>query len=247
MFRVLAFTVKPRESADSRYRILQYQAVAERDGIRIDHRSLMGSRYFRWQVQNVRLILRLLLYPVLLAIRLWQVLFLAPQYDAVWILREMSPLGPPLLEQMLVSRCKRVILDVDDALHISDRESSRLIPRLLRDRRKFGRMAAFYASVVCGNAYLADFYSRHSAKVQIIPTVVDADRYAGVVRIPADITRIGWIGSPLNKHHLEFLYPALLALARERHFELVIVGLNESLKWDLAGIRYMNWRLTEEL
>ena len=56
MFRVLAFTVKPRESADTRYRILQYCAVAERDGISIEHRSLMGSRYFQWQMKNVQLL-----------------------------------------------------------------------------------------------------------------------------------------------------------------------------------------------
>ena len=247
MLRVLAFTVKPRESADSRYRILQYAAIAERDDIYIDHRSLMGPRYFRWQIQNVHLFLRLLLYPVLILIRLLQVLFLAPKYDTVWISREMAPLGPPVLEQLLVWRCKRVILDVDDALHIPDKESSRLIPRLLRDRGKFGRMAASYTSVVCGNAYLADFYRRHQAKVQIIPTVVDAERYAKFVPVDGEVTRIGWIGTPLNKHHLQFLYPVLSALASERRFELVIVGLNEPLDWDLPGIRYMQWNLAEEI
>src|ERR1700733_8160542 len=115
MFNVLAFTVKPRESPDSRYRILQYCALAEREGIHIDHRTLMGPKCFRWQQQNVHLLLRLLLYPFLFAARIWQVLFLAPKYDAVWVLREMSPLGPPILEQLLLKRCKRVILDVDDA------------------------------------------------------------------------------------------------------------------------------------
>jgi glycosyltransferase involved in cell wall biosynthesis len=246
MFRVLAFTVKPRESADTRYRILQYCAVAERDGIRIEHRSLMGSRYFRWQLENVQLFLRLILYPVLLGIRLWQVLFLAPQYDAVWISREMAPLGPPMLERLLVRRNKRVILDMDDALHIADKESSRLIPRLLRDRGKFSRMAASYTSVVCGNTYLADFYRQHSAKVQVIPTVVDVGHYLRVAPIHAKTTRIGWIGTPLNRHHLESLLPALSALALERHFELVVVGLNEPLNWDLPSIRYLKWNLAEE-
>src|ERR1017187_11009834 len=96
MFSVLAFTVKPRESADTRYRILQYREIGIKTQIRIDHRSLIGPRYFRWQSHNVRLIFRVTLYPWLLLIRLFQVLFLAPRYDAVWISREMAPLGPPL-------------------------------------------------------------------------------------------------------------------------------------------------------
>jgi glycosyltransferase involved in cell wall biosynthesis len=246
MFRVLAFTVKPRESADTRYRILQYCAVAERDGISIEHRSLMGSRYFQWQMKNVQLLSRLMLYPVLLLIRLWQVLFLAPRYDAVWICREMAPLGPPVFEKLLVWRCKRVILDMDDALHIADKESSRLLPRLLRDRGKFGRMAARYTTVVCGNAYLAEFYGQHSAQVEIIPTVVDAGRYMRVFPVRAETIRIGWIGTPLNRHHLDSLYPAFFALAQERRFELVVVGLNEPLNWELPGIRHIKWNLADE-
>jgi glycosyltransferase involved in cell wall biosynthesis len=247
MFRVLAFTVKPRESADSRYRILQYHAIAERGGVCIDHRSLMGSRYFRWQIENSYFLLRLLLLPLLMLVRLAQVVFLAPTYDAVWISREMLPFGPPLLERLLVGRCPRVILDVDDALHIVDKESSRWLPRLLRDYGKFGRMASRYTAVVCGNAYLADFYSHHGATVSIIPTVVEADHYATVTPTSSDTVRIGWIGTPLNRHHVDLLQPVFTELARHRDFKLVIVGLNEPLDWDLPNIHYLKWNLADEL
>jgi glycosyltransferase involved in cell wall biosynthesis len=247
MFTVLALTVKPGESADTRYRILQYQAPALRAGIRVDHRSLMSARYFQWQLQNVHLLERLLLYPFLLALRLWHVLYLAPKYDAIWVSRELAPLGPPFLEYLLLKRCRRVILDVDDALHLPYPGGSRLIPRLLRDYTKFGRLAPSYSAVVCGNAYLADFYRTHGANVHIIPTVVDAYRYQSVVRVRSEKVRIGWIGTPLNKHHLNLLQPALSALARDSRFELVIVGLNEELAWDFARIRYMNWNLRDEL
>jgi glycosyltransferase involved in cell wall biosynthesis len=247
MYRILAFTVKPRESADTRYRILQYQAIAERDGVRIDHRSLMGPRYFQWQIEHSHLLSRLLLYPVLLAVRLWQVLLLAPRYDAVWVSREMAPLGPPVFEQLLVWLSKRVVLDVDDALHISDKKSSSLIPRLLRDRGKFGRMASSYSAVVCGNEYLADYYRSHGGRVAILPTVVEAARYARSERSPSSTVRIGWIGTPLNRHHVEFLHPALTALAQERPYELVLVGLNQPLDGNLPNVRYRKWKLAEEL
>ena len=139
-----------------------------------------------------------------------------------------------------------MILDVDDALHIADKESSRLLPRLLRDRGKFGRMAARYTTVVCGNAYLAEFYGQHSAQVEIIPTVVDAAATCRCLPVRSETIRIGWIGTPLNRHHLDSLYPAFSALAQERRFELVVVGLNEPLNWDLPGIRYIKWNLAEE-
>ena len=247
MFRVLAFTVKPRESADTRYRILQYHSIAERDGVCIDHRSLIGSRFFRWQIHNRHFFLRLLVFPALLLIRLGQVCLVAPTYDAVWISREMLPFGPPLLERLLLWLCPHVVFDVDDALHISDNESSHWLPRLLRDYTKFGRMASRYAAVVCGNAYLANFYLNHAANVQIIPTVLDADRYASVVPTDSDLVRIGWIGTPLNRHHIESLQPVFTALARQRPFKLVIIGLNEPLGWHLSNIHYLQWTLVGEL
>jgi glycosyltransferase involved in cell wall biosynthesis len=247
MFRVIAFTVKPRESADSRYRILQYGALAKQNGVLIEHRSLMDSAYFRWQIKNTYLLIRTLLYPVLLALRFWQVLFEAPNYDAVWISREMAPFGPPILEQLLVRTCKRVILDVDDALHISDKASSRLIPRLLRDNGKFARVAHAFTAVICGSRNLADYYSQYSANVSVIPTAVNADQYAGITRVPSPVVRIGWIGTPLNRHHVEILRPALTQLARERQFELILVGLNQPLDWRLPAIRYIEWNLPQEL
>ena len=247
MFRILAFTVKPRESADSRFRVLQFKDIAARAGIIIDHRSFMGSRYFHWQLKNRRLVLRLLLYPILFIVRLWQVLCLAPKYDCVWISREMAPLGPPILEHLLVWSCKRVIFDIDDALHISDRKMARLIPRLLRDRSKFGRMANRYSAIVCGSEHLAAFYSQYSSNVCVIPTVVDVAQYSTCERSQTPYVRIGWVGTPLNRDHLELVRPALQELAKERRFELVIVGLNEPLRWDLSCVRYMDWKLEQEL
>lgn len=221
--------------------------MAKQDGLLIEHRSLVGSAYFQWQLKNVHLLLRIFFYPLLLAVRFWQVLFQAPKYDAVWICREMAPFGPPILERLLVRTSKRVILDVDDALHVSDSASSRLIPRLLRDNGKFARMAHAYSAIICGSRNLADYYRQYSANVSVLPTVVDAERYAAITRVPSPVVRIGWIGTPLNRHHLELLRPTLTQLARERRFELVLVGLNEPLDWGLPAIRYIEWNLQEEL
>ncbi len=78
MYRVIAFTVKPRISADTRYRILQYIPLANRDHIEVDHFSLMTDRFFRWQLQNSHFLQRILLLTWLLLLRLWQVLVRAP-------------------------------------------------------------------------------------------------------------------------------------------------------------------------
>jgi glycosyltransferase involved in cell wall biosynthesis len=227
--------------------MLQYIPFAERDGIQVDHRSLMSDRFFAWQMQNSHLIGRLLLLPWLLLMRLWQVVFEAPRYDAVWISREMAPIGPPLFEKLLVWRCRRVVMDVDDALHIVDKEGSRLLPRLMRDNGKFGRMASHYAVVVCGNNFLADFYRANGATVRVVPTVVNSEDYAAIQPSPSPLVRIGWIGTPLNRHHVEIVGGALQKLALERQFEVVFVGIGEPFDWQVAHTRYLRWTLADEL
>jgi GT2 family glycosyltransferase len=245
--RVLAFTVKPTESADTRYRVVQFIEKAEEASIEIDHRSLMPSRYFKWQIRNERLLLRAVLYPFLLIRRLWQVLYLAPRYDVIWISREMNPFGPPLLERLLVRRCKRVVFDVDDALHIPDVKGSSFVSHLLRDRHKFHKMASSYSVVICGNKHLASFYQQYSREVEVIPTVVDTEEYSRVTPRHAQVPRIGWVGTPLNRQHLEMLSPVFARLAEERTFELVVVGLNARLEWQVPQIRYLDWNLKDEI
>ena len=247
MYRVLAFTIKPRASADTRYRILQYIPFAVRDGIQVNHHSLMSDSFFLWQMGNSHFLARLLLFPWLLILRLWQVLIEAPRYDAVWISREMAPVGPPFFELLLVWRCRHVVMDVDDALHIMDKQGSRWLPRLLRDHGKFSRMASRYSIIVCGNEFLAEFYRSHGGTVLIVPTVVNADDYTSVEPSPASLIRIGWIGTPLNRHHVDIVGAALTTLARERQFEVVLVGIDEPLNWQLPHLRYLCWTLANEI
>lgn len=246
-FRVLAFTVKPEDSADTRYRILQFQPAAARAGVEILDRSLMGPTYFTWQLHNEQTLLRVLLYPFLLLRRLLQILLLAPRVDAVWVSREMNPLGPPIFETLLARRAKRLVFDIDDALHLPDEKGSRPLSRLLRDHDKFGRVASLYETVVCGNKELALYYQAYVPRVQVIPTVIDPERYATVETTPTLVPRIGWIGTPLNRQHVEILKPVFEHLALERQFELVFVGLNEELNWQVPHVRYMQWKLQDEL
>jgi len=81
------------------------------------------------------------------------------------------------------------ILDVDDAIH-------------LRGRGGFTqRLCSYVDHVVCGNAYLANHYSRLVKNVSIVPTAVNAVRYCPAVGAS---TRpiIGWIGTSANYQNL---------------------------------------------
>jgi glycosyltransferase involved in cell wall biosynthesis len=92
------------------------------------------------------------------------------------------------------------VFDVDDAIFLS------------RGGRTAERIARMSDSVICGNAFLADWFRRRHSQVSVIPTAVDTDRYrprAGA----ADVERpvIGWMGTASNLKYLYAIEAALRA------------------------------------
>jgi glycosyltransferase involved in cell wall biosynthesis len=96
------------------------------------------------------------------------------------------------------------VLDVDDAIF------------LLRQGKAAKRLAGMCETVICGNNYLAEWFSQYNSRIEILPTAVDTERYFVPSRGDSDDTRviIGWIGTSGN---LKFLSMLEEALARVLH------------------------------
>ncbi len=155
-------------------------------------------------------------------------------YDAVILQRELISTLATVESRLSQPR----IFDVDDAIF------------LYRNGKAARRIAAGCALVVCGNAYLADNFSRWNDTVAVIPTGVDTDRLRPRVRRDGDgdgdggLT-IGWIGTAGNFKYLEQIKPAL-ARVLETHdavkFRLVSSERPAFLR-DLGGqFEFVRWR-----
>lgn len=246
MLRMLALTVRPVIGPDTRYRLIQYIPRFRELGIEVEHHSLYSPDYYRGLSRAGTVSKTLGLAPVLLR-RLKDVLLDAHRFDVVWVGRELFPLGPLFLESLLFRRNPNVILDIDDAIYLPDPTNTGFVHRRLRDFRKFEKGADRFKAVVCGNDFLADYFRPLNANVSVIPTVVEAARYAAVERQPSDMPCIGWIGTPTNAHHLRMLRGPLTTLARDHRFRFRMVGLNEPLDWKIPNMEYVPWSLDGEL
>jgi len=101
------------------------------------------------------------------------------------------------------------VLDVDDAIWI------------YRGGHFAKRLAALSETVICGNAFLADWFSQYNANVAILPTAVDT-RYYRPLKEPAASGRvIGWCGSRSNMQYLEDLQSPLYELL-SRHHDVIL-------------------------
>ena len=93
--------------------------------------------------------------------------------------------------RIVVALGGNALLDVDDAIFT------------FRNGRVAKYLAKRAATVVCGNAYLAERFSEWNSRIHVIPTAVDTERYrpAG----PGDKKRgliVGWIGTSGNLREL---------------------------------------------
>ena len=123
--------------------------------------------------------------------------------QVTWINRHLFP-GYPSFEVFLK---KPILLDVDDAVWLMPPWGKSAVASLARRSEL----------VMAGNRFLADWFSRHSRNVQIVPTAVDAERYvpAQAGQKTQDKFIIGWTGSRSNLSNLESLAPVFSRFLRD--------------------------------
>jgi len=146
------------------------------------------------------------------------------EHDLAWIEGELFPYLPYWIEGALARSFKSYVVDYDDALfHKYDQSANPLVRRLLG--RKIDRIMRGAACVIAGNRYLAARARQAgAARIEIIPTVVDEQRYTAANTTDDQPPVIGWIGSPATEHYMLDMRPALEQVCAGNHARLLLVG-----------------------
>lgn len=190
MMRVAAFTGGVAVPS-SRFRVRQYIPSLQQHGIFVEEMAQGISKYpprNKW------------LRPLWAGGRLIHLLPKVVQshsFDVVLLQREM--LSNFITLESLTKKPR--ILDVDDAIFLQ------------RDGGFARRLAQISDQIICGNAYLANWFGAWNKHITIIPTAVDTDRYVPINK-KAKVKNeaiIGWIGTSGN---LKYVYAIEQALAK---------------------------------
>ncbi|GAB1409573.1 glycosyltransferase family 4 protein [Desulfovibrionales bacterium] len=246
MPRILALTIRPIAGPDTRYRIAQYSEPFRQAGLEIVCQPLFSPRYYQLLGHSGHVLSKAMGLGAAFVRRLVQIVRQASQFDAIWIGRELFPLGPPVLETLLFQKNCPVILDIDDAIFLPDDTNKGFIHRKLRDFDKLGRIAHKFQAIVCGNAFLANYFRGKNTNVHIIPTVVPMATYGHIARTASSRPRIGWIGTPHSARHLDIVRQPLQRLAQHHDFSFQVVGLSQPLNWELPHLAHIPWNLDQE-
>lgn len=225
--KILLLTRYDDLGASSRVRFYQYLPYLESQGIYVDVAPLLDNEYLTRLYSDAPLDwLRLAKAYLKRVLTLRRV----SQYDLIWLEYEALPWLPAWMEMKLGLARQTFVVEYDDAIfHRYDLNRNRVVRALLRN--KIDMVMRNASMVIVGNQYLADRANRVGApKVEIVPTVVDTERYRPWSHGPWRYARqglvtIGWIGSPATQHYLDLILPVISKLcAMGLPIRLAVVG-----------------------
>lgn len=221
MVEALFLTKYTRQGASSRYRSLQYLPLFEKSGIQCTHRPLFPKKYIeKLYKDGVRPKSSIITGYLRRLLDLTKV----PKFDIVIIEKELLPYFPAAFEKLLQYSDVPFIVDFDDAIfHNYDLSSHCVVRKTLGS--KIDKVMKFADVVVVGNRYLARrAYTADATRVEVIPTVIDINRYPSSPSLNTDKFTIGWIGTPATSDYVENLTTVLRRICDEINCQVVLVG-----------------------
>ncbi|WP_288365944.1 glycosyltransferase family 4 protein [uncultured Marinobacter sp.] len=222
---------------------MQFLTALADEGIEVTSSSLFDEKYLtelytkghRSKVRSLFLYLKRLF-----------ILLTVFRYEVLWIEYEVFPYLPAFAERLLKLLGKPYVVDYDDAVfHNYDCSGSPLVRALLG--KKIDAVMRNAACVVAGNKYLAARARRAgSYRIELVPTVVDSERYQVGRRVQSKNPVIGWIGSPSTQRYVVDIRVALKNVCDQTGARLLLVGATESVREQLPGVPVDVVRWTED-
>ena len=163
-------------------------------------------------------------------------------YDLVWIEAEAFPWLPAWVETAMGRAGIPYVVDYDDAIfHRYDQHANPGIRKILGD--KIDRVMRHSKAVIAGSEYLAERATKGgAARVELIPTSIDLNRYPQNPTKPDAVFTIGWIGSPTTAQYVRSLNEVFSAIARDFPVRVKVVGAGTSHSQSTDfNIEYCDW------
>jgi glycosyltransferase involved in cell wall biosynthesis len=254
MTKILFLVPYPlKESPSQRFRFEQYFDILKNHGYTVQAQSFFSSTewsLFYRQGSNTRKLFVLLKgYAKRLGI-----LIRIPAFHFIFIHREVTPAGPPLIEWLIAKVFhKKIIYDFDDAIWLTDKITEPWLSRVLRWRSKTASICRWSYKVSCGNAYLAEFARQFNPQVVINPTTIDTDRLHNKNLYPLSKIKknqeliIGWTGSHSTLKYLKLIENSLQKIEQQFPAVKFLVIADQKPNLTLSKLEFCTWNVESEI
>ena len=239
--RVLFLTLYPETAASPRYRVAQYLPYLRAHGVEFTVASAVSQEVYAKLTGPGRTARPFWYHAFETPRRLAQILG-GRRYDIVFVQKALMSAYLKGVLALLRRWAKRIVVDVDDAVHGQPPHPWGTRWRWLEDREQVNRLFSVSDLVLAGNDWLADEARKTGCRVEILPTVVDTERFAPSANGAAPF-RIGWIGGSSTTRSLEAVVPVLNDL---KGAETDLVGADRA-QLSMNGLSVRAWTFDSEV
>jgi glycosyltransferase involved in cell wall biosynthesis len=175
-------------------------------------------------------------------------LTIVSKYDYIFLLREASPVGPPVFEWIYSKLFrKKIIYDFDDAIWIPQISESNSWARFAKSFWKVKRNCHWAHKVSVGNSYLYNYAIQYNQNVIINPTCVDTvNKHNTIKDQNTEKVIIGWTGSFSTLHYLNEVIEVLQTLESNYSFEFIVIA-DQNPNLPLRSFRFIEWKEKTEM
>ncbi len=217
--RVLFLTLYPETAASPRYRVAQFLPYLRAHGVACTVVSPLTASEFEVLTGPNRAH-RPFWYHVRETVRRVVQILSAADYDIVFVQKAIMTAYVRGLPELLRKRARRLVYDIDDAVHLEPPHPLGTPWNVFEDRDQIYKICSQADLVLAGNAWLTTMAEEHCQNTELFPTVVDTHRFVPSEKEPRSF-RIGWIG---NASTTICLQPAVEALAQVPEAKICLVG-----------------------
>ncbi len=223
--KILLLSRYERRGASSRVRSYQYIPYLKSKGLEVTAYPFFDDHYLDkiYESQSKLSVFTVLRFYLA---RIKQV-FSGKKYDLIWFEKEIFPWLPDIFERLIKITGRPYLGDYDDAIfHRYDQHPNFLVRLALGN--KIDKIMNRAAVVTVGNSYLErKALNAGAVRVELVPSVVDLDRYSLKDYNKGERLRIVWIGTPVTIKYIDKLMPVFHELKRIIDFQLVLIGVKE--------------------
>ncbi|MFH1320110.1 MAG: glycosyltransferase family 1 protein [Bacteroidota bacterium] len=176
-------------------------------------------------------------------------LFTLYKYDLVFIHRELTPAGPPLIEWLIAKVFrKKIIYDFDDAIWVPNVSDTNRFFSFIKSFSAVSKLCRWSYRVSCGNEYLCNYAREFNKNAVYNPTTIDTDNYHNRVKDHNNSEKIifGWTGTHSTIRYLEDLVPIISELEEKYDFGFYIIS-DRKPEFSFKSLIYKQWNKEEEI
>lgn len=236
----------PRDQAPSQHlKFEQYYGRFERAGYEVIHDAFYSHELYRslarpglWRKG----------WGVLWAcVKRLRSLLIAWRSDVVYVCLEALPVGPPVLEWLIVRVLGRpMVYDIDDLIYLKKPGSRDPLPTIFDRRRKVEFLMREARHVIVCTPHLEKVARSVNARVTRISSTIDTEKYRPRQRYDTPRVTVGWSGSFSTSPYLHLLDDVLRTVQERYGVQILVIG---DPRFSIPGVdvEAIPWRLDTEV